>query len=314
MVHPIDIARPPPGGRAGIHLSPEREGNEAARGLSSTGPMRRPPRVQTRRGATLATMAALLSNPENTMSVVQRSAAAGLIAALILLANAATGAQELEWPRVAPAPIPQDRPLRAGFLIVDGVYNSELMAPYDILQHTIFHVQPGIEVFTVSPDGKAVTTFEGLTVGAHYSFANAPEIDILIVPSAEGSMDRDLQNTEMISWVERVGKQADYVMSLCDGAFVLAAANLLEGLAVTTFPGDQDRFAATFPTLDLRREISFVHDGSMLTSQGGARSYDVAVYLVDHLYGTQVAQGVARGLVIPWPPAPGTMPATVIVP
>ena len=238
----------------------------------------------------------------------------GLAASVILLPGTGVlaGQDEVPWPRVDPFATPQDRPLRAGFLIVDGVYNSELMAPYDILHHTVFHVQPGIEVFSVSPDGDEVTTFEGLTVGAHYSFENAPPIDILIVPSTVGSMDADLENDALMAWVEKTGKQATYVMSLCDGAFVLAGAGLLEGLAVTTFPGDQDRFAATFPRLDLRREISFVHDGKILTSQGGARSYDVALYLVDHLYGTKVARGVADGLVIPWPPTAASMPATVI--
>jgi transcriptional regulator GlxA family with amidase domain len=220
--------------------------------------------------------------------------------------------QETPWPRVAPFAIPQDRPLRAGFLIVDGVYNSELMAPYDIFHHTVFHAQPGMEVFTVSPDGKPVTTFEGLTVAAHYSFADVPAIDILVVPSAEGSMTTDLEDPALMAWVAKVGASATYVMSLCDGAFVLAAAGLLDGAAVTTFPGDQDRFAEAFPALDLRREISFVHDGRLLTSQGGARSYDVALYLVDHLYGTAAATGVAAGLVIPWPPTAATMPATVI--
>ena len=235
-----------------------------------------------------------------------------LLPAMGIMAGQRSPGQEVPWPRIDPIETPAGRPLRAGFLIVDGVYNSELMAPYDILQHTVFHTQPGIEVFTVSPDGEPVTTFEGLTVGAHHSFLDAPPIDILVVPSTVGSMDADLHDEALMSWVERVGQQARYVMSLCDGAFVLAGAGLLDGLAVTTFPGDQDRFAATFPHLDLRRQISFAHDGKVLTSQGGARSYDVALYLVDHLYGTKVATGVATGLVIPWPPTAAAMPATVI--
>jgi transcriptional regulator GlxA family with amidase domain len=217
------------------------------------------------------------------------------------------------WNRVpTPEDLPTGRALQAGFLIVDGVYNSELMAPYDILQHTVFHTEPGIEVFTVSPDGQAVTTFEGLTVTPHYSFADAPPIDILVVPSAEGSMDRDLENEAMIEWVRQTGEKAHFVMSLCDGAFVLATAGLLDGHRCTTFPGDQDRFAETFPDLDLERGVSFVHDRRMLTSQGGAKSYDVAMYLVDHLYGEQVARGVGGGLIIDWPPDPAAMPAIVV--
>ena len=216
--------------------------------------------------------------------------------------------------RVAPyADVPLDRPLRAGFLVVDGIYNSELMAPYDILHHTRFHTDPlpGIEVFTVSPDGERVTTFEGLTLVPHYGFAEHPDIDILVVASAEGSMDRDLKNDAMMEWVRRVGGEARFVMSLCDGAFVLAAAGLLDGHECTTFPGDQDRFAETFPDLDLVRGVSFVHDGKALTSQGGAKSYDVAMYLVDHLYGEEVARGVGRGLIIPWPPAADPLTARI---
>ena len=125
-------------------------------------------------------------------------------------------------------------------------------------------------------------------------------------------MDRYLENEELMDWVRSAGQRARWVVSLCDGAFVLAAAGLLDGRAATTYPGDQDRFAETFPEIDLRRGVSFVHDGSALTSEGGARSYDVALYLVDHLYGESVTQGVARGLVLPWPPEPGRMPATVV--
>ncbi|MEM6455162.1 MAG: DJ-1/PfpI family protein, partial [Acidobacteriota bacterium] len=195
------------------------------------------------------------------------------------------------WTRVAPAePLPDDRPQRAGFLLVDGVYNSELMAPYDLFQHSIFHVQPGIEVFTVSPDGRPITTFEGLVITPHHSFDDVPAIDILVVPSAEHSMGTDLENAPMIDWVRDVGGAARYVMSLCDGAFVLAAAGLLEAHAATTFPSDQDAFAAMFPQVDLRRGVNLVHDRRMITSEGGARSYDPAMYLLDLLYGPEVTR------------------------
>ena len=210
--------------------------------------------------------------------------------------------------------LPKNRPLRAGFLVVDGVYNSELMAPYDVLHHVSFHTKPapGIEVCTISPGGAPVTTFEGLRLTPDYGFDNAPEMDILVVPSAEGSMGRDLRDEKLMAWVRRVGGQARFVVSLCDGAFVLAAAGLLDGHAVTTFPGDQDSFARMFPRLDLRRGPSFVHDGKVLTSQGGSKSYDVAMYLVDHLYGESVAREVGRGLIIDWPPAGGAPPGLVI--
>ncbi len=210
------------------------------------------------------------------------------------------------------ADLPRDRPLRAGFLVVNGVYNTELMAPYDVFQHTASHAKPGIEVFTVSPDGQPVTTFEGLRIAPHYSFANAPAIDILVVPSARGSMDADLQNQALIDWVRRTAGTARHVVSLCDGAFVLAQAGLLDGVPATTFPEDYQRLVEKFPKVDLRVNVSFVDTGKILTSQGGAQSYEVGLHLVDRLYGPQVAQEIGKGLLIPWPPDPDTMAPRVV--
>ena len=210
----------------------------------------------------------------------------------------------------------KERRLRAGFLIVDGVYNTELTAPYDVLEHTLYHAPNdlGIEVFTVSPEGMAVTTAEGLRIQADYSFANVPAIDVLIVPSTESSRDKDLEDEDLIEWVAGTGESAGAVMSLCWGAFVLDQAGLLDESACTTFPRDYDTFSRRFPGLDLRINVSFVHSGKNITSQGGARSFDAAMYLVDKLYGEQVAAGIGGGLLIPWPPSAGSAPYLVSEP
>src|SRR6185369_15765508 len=150
----------------------------------------------------------------------------------------------------------------------------------------------------------------GIQILPKYSFANAPAIDVLVVPSAQGSMDKDLQNAALIDWVRRIGGQARYVVSLCDGAFVLAQAGLLDGLPATTFPDDYDRFAKMFPKVELRINVSFVHSGKLLTSEGGAQSYTVAMHLVDWLYGQEVAKAIGHGLLIPWP-RPASEPGIV---
>lgn len=193
-----------------------------------------------------------------------------------------------------------ERPLQVGFLVRDGVYNTELTAPVDIFQHTIFHTQPGMEVFLVSPDGEEVRTFEGLRLRPDYSIAEAPPIDVLVVPSCEHSMDSDLDDTEMIAWVRRTGASARYVLSLCDGAFVLAQAGLLDGRKATTFPSDIERLRERFPAVDVLRGPSFVHDGTCITSVGGMPSFYAALYLCELLYGAEAARGIAGGLVIDW--------------
>ncbi len=228
-----------------------------------------------------------------------------------------TGTAEVADPLAVSHPlgVDLDRPVRVGFLIVDGVYNSELVAPYDIFHHPLFHTvpKPGMVVFTIALEKRPVETFEGLRILPDFGFEQHPEIDVLVVPSAENSMGTDLEDKRMIGWVREIGGRAAYVVSLCDGAFVLAKAGLLDGKAVTTFPGDQDAFAEMFPKIDLRREPSYVHDGNVITSQGGALSYDPAMRLVAHLYGDDVAKKVGRGLILPWPPRPTDPAATGLV-
>lgn len=198
-------------------------------------------------------------------------------------------------------PVLPSKKLNAAFLIVDGVYNSELIAPMDVLQHTIFHTDNGIGVFTISPKKDTITTFEGLNILPDYSFEDSyPEIDILIVPSTKHSMDSDLENEALINFVKTNGKKASYILSLCDGAFLLAKASLLDQHECTTFPSDIDRFKKTFPQLTVRKDVSFVHDRNAITSAGGAKSYDAALYLIELLYGKKVACGIAKGLVIDW--------------
>ncbi len=199
-------------------------------------------------------------------------------------------------------PDPPSKELNVAFVVVNGVYNSELVAPMDIFHHTVFHTEPAMKVFTVAPDTSVVTSFEGLRILPDYAFnsVDLPSIDILVVPSAEQSMGSDLENEELISFVKDKGNSARYVMSLCDGAFVLAKAGLAEGRKTTTFPSDIQAYKEMYPDLDIVSNVSFVHDGKLVTSAGGAKSYDPALYLCEVLYGREVAIGLGRGLVIDW--------------
>ncbi len=190
--------------------------------------------------------------------------------------------------------------LQVGIVIVDGVYNTELTAPMDMFHHTVFHAKPGCRVFTVAPSLAPITSFEGLRILPDFSFSDCPPIDILVVPSAEHSMDSDLENIHLIHFVRDRGQRASWLLSLCDGAFVLAAAGLLDGLHATTFPADLDRFEAQFPAVRVERNLSFVRHGKTVTSVGGEPSFEAALYLCQLLYGPKAARGIARGLVIDW--------------
>lgn len=189
------------------------------------------------------------------------------------------------------------------FLIMDGTYNTEFTAPFDIFQHTQYRPQiKQMNVFTVANTRKPVTTFEGVRILPDFNYTQdaLPEVDILVVPSAEHHLDTDLQDTVMLNFVRKVSADALFVTSHCDGAFVLAKSGVLDGHVSTTFPSDIEKYRRMFPQLDVRENIVFVHDDKFITSAGGARSFDAALYLAQILYGKEIAQGLAGGLVIDW--------------
>ncbi len=189
------------------------------------------------------------------------------------------------------------------FLVMNGTFNTELTAPYDIFQHTKF--REGIKamnVFTVANTRQPITTFEGMRLLPDFNYLTdtLPPIDILVVPSAEHHLDSDLQDTAMIAFVQRVAAKAQWVTSHCDGAFVLAKAGLLDKVACTTFPSDIAQMRTMFPHLDIRGDVLFVHDGKFITSAGGARSFEAAMYLCHTLYGPEVTARLGKGLVLDW--------------
>ncbi len=189
------------------------------------------------------------------------------------------------------------------FLIMDGTFNTELTAPYDIFQHTIFRDSiKAMNVFTVANTDHPITTFEGLRLLPDYNYVTdaLPKIDILVVPSAEHHLDTDLEDEVMLDFVRKVDKEAQFITSHCDGAFVLAKAGLLDNVVSTTFPSDIDKMRELFPNLDIRKNVLFVHDGKYITSAGGAKSFEAALYLSEYLYGKQIAESLAGGLVIDW--------------
>jgi transcriptional regulator GlxA family with amidase domain len=189
------------------------------------------------------------------------------------------------------------------FLIMDGVYNTEFTAPYDIFQHTQYRENiKAMNTFTVANTLKPITSFEGLRFLPDFNYTkdSLPQIDILVLPSAEHHLDTDLQDVNLLNFIKKVDKEALYVTSHCDGAFVLAKAGILDGVVSTTFPSDIGSYRKMFPDLIVKDSVLFVHDGKYITSAGGAKSFEAALYLCELLYGKEVAISLAKGLVIDW--------------
>ncbi|MDF4221659.1 DJ-1/PfpI family protein [Maribacter sp. M208] len=206
-----------------------------------------------------------------------------------------------EKARVLPELNPKN--YNVAFLIMQGTFNTEFTAPFDIFQHTKYRENiKAMNTFSVANTLEPITTFEGVRILPDYDYTkdDLPKIDILVVPSAEHSMDSDLKDTLMLDFIKKIDKTALYMTSHCDGAFLLAKAGILDSVASTTFPSDVENYRNMFPNLNIKDNVLFVHDGKYITSAGGAKSFEAALYLCEVLYGKEITKSLAKGLVIDW--------------
>jgi len=186
---------------------------------------------------------------------------------------------------------------------MDGTYNTDLTAPYDIFQHTVFRDNlKAMNVYTVANKDHPITTFEGMRLLPDFNYITdeLPKIDILVIPSAEHHIDSDLEGDVLLDFVSPIDEEAPFITSHCDGVFVSAKAGLFDNVVSTTFPNDIDKMRDMFLNLDIRKNILFVNDGKDITSAGGAKSFEAALYFSEHLYGKTIAESLAGGLVIDW--------------
>lgn len=180
-----------------------------------------------------------------------------------------------------------------GILIMDGLFITEAVAPFDIYKHA----GDKLNVFFVAQSKEPITTYYGARLTPDYTFADAPEIDVLVVPSGGGSRDKDLDNAELIAWVKKTAASADYVTSHCWGAFTLGKAGLLDGKKATTFPGYFDQLHEQNPRAKVITDQRFVMDGNVITSNGGLAAFEASLFVIEKLFGAEEAKRIADGLV-----------------
>lgn len=222
---------------------------------------------------------------------------------LLLSMGCNRGTEQVDQPSQRKVPILKSNRYNVAFLIMDGVYNTEFTAPFDIFQHTQYRKNiKAMNTFTVANTLDPITSFEGIRILPDFDYTQdkLPRIDILVIPSAEHHLDSDLEDTEMINFVKKVDQEALFMTSHCDGAFVLAKAGVLDNVASTTFPSDIEIYKKMFPHLEVKDSVLFVHDGKYITSAGGAKSFEAALYLAEMLYTKEIAKSLAKGLVIDW--------------
>lgn len=158
---------------------------------------------------------------------------------------------------------------------------------------------PDYEVVMVSEKGGLVRSSQGIETRAAYSFADAPQFDILMIPGGMGTR-REVNNPALLDFLRRQDQGTEYTTSVCTGAAVLAKAGLLAGHKATTnkrawsWATSQDAKVAWQPS------ARWVIDGKYVTSSGVSAGTDMALGLVERLYGREQAIQTARGAEYVW--------------
>jgi len=183
-----------------------------------------------------------------------------------------------------------------GLVIFDGLSIGEWSAPYDVWTHVKGNK---VNVFNITEDGRPITTATGIQLQADFSFANAPQIDVLVVPSGAGSSNKDLVNAARINFVKERGKKAEWVTSYCGGAFTLGLAGFLDGKRATTYPGYMKQMQEMFPNTKVDRQARMAVDGNVVSTQGGIAAFEAALYVVEAYFGKQFADDVANTMIYP---------------
>lgn len=200
-----------------------------------------------------------------------------------------------------------NRPHQVAVLALDDVVAFDLGMPTQI-----FHAardqqeQPLYQVRICTPGGRPVRSSAGFTVTPEHGLELLAEADTILVAGVhqstqvltDGTLDKSVCDA-----LQTAARWDVRVMSICTGAFVLAAAGLLDGRRATTHWAHADNFRRLFPNVDLDPDVLFVDEGDILTSAGVGAGVDLCLQVVRDDHGSGIANMAARRCVVPpWRP------------
>jgi putative intracellular protease/amidase len=186
---------------------------------------------------------------------------------------------------------------KIAILVFNGVEVLDFAGPYEM-----FGAANG-DVYTVAATKDPVTSAMGLTVVPRYSFADAPRPDVLVVPG--GGVYGASRDEATLKYIRDVTAVASNTMSVCNGAFILANAGLLDGLTATTTYHNIPKLASQYPKIKVVGDQRYVDNGKIITTGGLSAGIDGALHVIARLYGTGYAQSVALGEEYDWKPEGG---------
>jgi len=190
-------------------------------------------------------------------------------------------------------------------LVFSGVQALDVTGPMDVFAEANRFVPADerykIEVIGTDRKASQITCSNGLVLQPHCGFE---EIDPatarydLILATGGAGLQGDPWEPEFYEWLRRVCSASRRYGSICNGAFVLAHAGLLEDRTVATHWNAAAALAKLCPTTHVESDRIFVHDDDLYTSAGVTAGIDLSLYLVAQDHGREVALNVAKRLVV----------------
>ncbi|MGQ0841228.1 GlxA family transcriptional regulator [Actinokineospora sp.] len=190
---------------------------------------------------------------------------------------------------------------RVAVLAIEEAVGYDLCIPPQVLHAAVAADRsPHYEVVVCGVDAKPVRLTTGFTAVLDHGPEALATADSVIVPGTRSVGPRHLGTLPgPVADALAVIRPGTRVMSICTGAFVLAAAGLLDGRPATTHWRFADEFRALYPAVDLDPDVLFVDDGDVLTSAGLGAGVDLCLHVVRSDHGSEVANRAARYCVVP---------------
>ncbi|HEX6521836.1 MAG TPA: helix-turn-helix domain-containing protein [Streptosporangiaceae bacterium] len=187
---------------------------------------------------------------------------------------------------------------RLAVVVFDGVSLGIMSFAFGVFDMAKHHgVLPDLDIRVVSGEPDATIRGGGLACPVPYDLDAIRTADLVIVPNWRDPAEPP--PPALLEALRTAHAAGARVAALCSGAFVLAAAGLLDGRPATTHWKDADLLARMYPKIDVRPAQLYIDDGDVLTSGGGAAGMDLGLHLLRTQYGAEVASRLARSMVVP---------------
>jgi transcriptional regulator GlxA family with amidase domain len=191
------------------------------------------------------------------------------------------------------------KPRTTAIVLTEGMQLLDAAGPADVFAAANLRAGGGAYELVYVAERAFVRTSAGLPLGALLlGEARGPFHTVLVPGGPENSVRAAFELTATMRWIARAAGEAERVVSVCSGAFLLAELGLLDGRRATTHWMGLDAMTERYPKVRVEREALFVRDGRFWTSAGVASGIDLALAMVSHDLGRDIALAVARDLVL----------------